>query len=85
MNVVKVEKNNKFRYIYLWGFQIAHLRISLVDVMIVCIFWFQDNVVCLLYQLSSASSSSLSAVHCQDNDQAKNDDWYYANDYIDDL
>lgn len=53
--------------------------------MIVCIFWFQDNVVCLLYQLSSASSSSLSAVHCQDNDQAKNDDWYYANDYIDDL
>lgn len=67
MNVVKVrkkEKKNKSQHIYLGGFQIAHLRISLVNVMIVCIFGFQDNVVGLLYQLSSASSSPLPAVHC---------------------
>ena len=53
--------------------------------MIVSIFWLENNVVCLFYQLTSAGSSTLSAVHCQYYNQAQDDNSNNANNYVDDL
>lgn len=53
--------------------------------MIISIFGFENDVVGLFYQLSSASRSSLSTVHCQNNDKAQYDDGNNANYNVDDL
>lgn len=55
---------------YLGSFQVAHLGVSFINVVIISVFGFENDVVGLFYQLPSASCSPLSTVHRQNNDKA---------------